>query len=107
MLRAAVFALIPIVAGCGASGSALPQMHDAAPFQQQAKQAPLCIKLTDGDPNPRTRTECSGRTYRHGVNTDVCFPTQANPCVNVPKRATVLATEKLYKREDRRGYEFC
>ncbi|MBV8374310.1 MAG: hypothetical protein JO302_02265 [Candidatus Eremiobacteraeota bacterium] len=98
MLRAAIFTLIPIaITGCGASGSGVPPVQDAALFQRHAKAAPLCIKLTDGDPNPKTPRECSGRTYHAGVNTDICFPTHANPCVSVPETATVQASENGYK----------
>lgn len=98
MSRVAICALIPILAGCGASNVAFPQAQSAISFERlQAKQAPLCIKLLEGDPNPVTPTECSGRSYTDGVNTDLCYPTQANPCVSAPKKATVLATEKRFK----------
>jgi hypothetical protein len=98
MLRVTAFVLISLLAGCGGSSAPFPQTQSVTSFErQQAKQAPLCIKLAYGDPDPKTPKECSGRTYAHGVNTDLCYPTQANPCTGLRKTATVLATEKRYK----------
>jgi hypothetical protein len=99
MLRAAIFALIPIaLAGCGASAP-LPQTQDAAAFQQQAKKALLCIKLDKGDADPKTPEECSGKFYKHKTNSNLCYPTHPDDdCLDgPPEKATVLLTEKLYK----------
>jgi hypothetical protein len=99
MLRAAVFAFVFVVlAGCGAATVSSPALPpDAASLAKRTKPATLCIKLTDGDPSVRAGTVCAGLPYKHEVNSSVCYPTMANPCVSTPKTATVQLTEKGYK----------
>lgn len=99
MFKAACSVLVcAALSGCAVSTSSLPPTLGSNTIHvNAARGAPLCIKLTHGDPSVKAGTVCSGRTYRHEVNTNVCFPTSANPCVSVPKKATVLLTEKHYK----------
>jgi len=99
MLKAAYSALVFVaLTGCAVSGSGLPRTAGYQTIPSTVgKKAPLCIKLTDGDPGIKAGTVCSGKPYAHEVNSNVCFPTTANPCVDIPKTATVLLSEKGYK----------